>query len=126
MERRDFLKGILAAGVAPAVVKAENLMKIYVPPEPDIYTNIVTIGEMSDNPDIIQFGESINPANNGLYQVVDVSHDDYGIVIDADGMTTAELYDEVKRMTRTKEPEFGMIHGGRQGTFVLDRKLKMS
>lgn len=28
MDRRDFMKGILAAGVAPAIVKAENIMRI--------------------------------------------------------------------------------------------------
>ena len=28
MNRRDFMKGILAAGIAPAIVKAENLMRI--------------------------------------------------------------------------------------------------
>ena len=28
MNRRDFMKGILAAGMAPAIVKAENIMRI--------------------------------------------------------------------------------------------------
>lgn len=31
--RRDFLKGILAASMAPAIVRAESLMKLYVPNE---------------------------------------------------------------------------------------------
>jgi hypothetical protein len=31
MDRRGFLKAILAAAAAPAIVKAENLMKLYVP-----------------------------------------------------------------------------------------------
>ena len=31
MDRRDFLKVILATGIAPAIVRAESLMKIYVP-----------------------------------------------------------------------------------------------
>ncbi len=33
MNRRGFLTSILAAGAAPAVVKADSLMKIIVPPE---------------------------------------------------------------------------------------------
>lgn len=33
MNRRNFLGAMLAAASAPAVVKAENLMKIFVPPE---------------------------------------------------------------------------------------------
>jgi hypothetical protein len=36
MKRRDFLKAILATGMAPAIVKAENIMRIYVPPEKKI------------------------------------------------------------------------------------------
>jgi len=156
MKRRDFLKGLsgcIAAAQAPAFVRAGSLMNIYVPPEPkilsravdgDVYTSFVTFGEISD-PDIRQFGGSIeirssaNPANNGLYQVVDVS-DGYesiedrdgwranisarkvireggwyepgdGIVIDAEGRTTAELYEEIKRRTRI---------------LSLDKKLKIS
>lgn len=31
MERRNFLAGILAAGMAPAIVRAESLMRIVVP-----------------------------------------------------------------------------------------------
>ncbi len=31
--RRGFLKGILAFGMAPAVVKAENIMRIWTPPQ---------------------------------------------------------------------------------------------
>ena len=33
MDRRGFLKSMLAAAAAPAIVKAENLMKLYVPPQ---------------------------------------------------------------------------------------------
>lgn len=33
MNRRGFLQSILAAGIAPAIVKAENLMGIYIPPK---------------------------------------------------------------------------------------------
>lgn len=38
MNRRGFLGAILAGAAAPAVVKAESLMKIWVPPEPKIWT----------------------------------------------------------------------------------------
>ena len=31
MNKRDFMKGILALGIAPAIVKAENLMRIATP-----------------------------------------------------------------------------------------------
>jgi len=33
ISRRGFLKGMLALGAAPAICKAENLMKIFVPPQ---------------------------------------------------------------------------------------------
>ena len=33
MNRRGFLTGMLALGAAPAICKAENLMKVFVPPE---------------------------------------------------------------------------------------------
>lgn len=32
--RRSFLAGILAAGAAPAIVRASSVMKLWVPPEP--------------------------------------------------------------------------------------------
>lgn len=37
MDRRGFLKAMLAAAAAPAIVRAESLMKIYVPPEPKLF-----------------------------------------------------------------------------------------
>lgn len=37
MNRRGFLKAMLAAAAAPAIVRAESLMKIYVPPEPKLF-----------------------------------------------------------------------------------------
>ena len=40
-QRRIFLKGLLAVVAAPAIVKADNLMKIWVPPEPRIVTSSV-------------------------------------------------------------------------------------
>ena len=33
MERRDFLKGMIVAAAAPAIVKAENIMRIATPRE---------------------------------------------------------------------------------------------
>jgi len=33
MKRRNFIKTILAAATAPAFIKADNLMKIYLPPQ---------------------------------------------------------------------------------------------
>ena len=38
MNRRGFLKGILALGVAPAYVKSESLMGLYVPKYDGIFT----------------------------------------------------------------------------------------
>lgn len=40
MTRRQFLKTIAAAAAAPAIVKAENIMPIQVPPEPKIVTSV--------------------------------------------------------------------------------------
>ena len=38
MNRRNFFKAMLAAASAPAIVKADSLMKIWVPPEKKIVT----------------------------------------------------------------------------------------
>ena len=40
MKRRSFLSSILAAGMAPAIVKASSIMKIWVPPEREIYMGV--------------------------------------------------------------------------------------
>ncbi len=47
MNRRGFLGAMLGLAAAPAIVKAENIMKIWVPPEPSIITlgqDVVTVG----------------------------------------------------------------------------------
>lgn len=36
ISRRNFLHGLLAAAAAPAIVRSESLMKIWVPPEPKL------------------------------------------------------------------------------------------
>lgn len=38
MQRRGFLAAMLAAAAAPAIVKAESLMKLYVPPARKVWT----------------------------------------------------------------------------------------
>lgn len=40
MNRRGFLKSILAAAVAPAIVKADNLMKLYVPNQDLVFDGV--------------------------------------------------------------------------------------
>lgn len=42
MERRDFLRAMLGVAMAPAVVKAENIMKIWVP-EQEIEVPVMTV-----------------------------------------------------------------------------------
>lgn len=59
MERRLFLKGLTGLFVAPAIVKAESLMKIVVPKQ-EIITDLRTIpnalffGDMTWNPEMCQ------------------------------------------------------------------------
>jgi hypothetical protein len=161
MKRRDFLKGMLAASCAPAIVKAENIMRIAVPPEPaivigeDVYANVITIGNMQPDSDArvycqntgLQIGDSVtfggaeNRSNNGVFRVTAIedssftvepkaaemirdggwreiggddvgaglrtnkwlTHDEYGVVIDANGKTVEQLYDEIKYHTRRGE-----------------------
>lgn len=136
MKRRDFLKGILAAGVAPAVVKAENIMKIAVPPKILVpgkygmftdgkvvyYANPITIGNMPPEPGaIIHNGygyddKSAQMIRDGGWREIggdelapgirtkkyDI-HDEYGIVIDAEGRSINELYEDVKQVIRHPE-----------------------
>lgn len=44
MKRRSFLAGMLGAAIAPAIVRSESLMKIYVPKE-DIITLNFRVGD---------------------------------------------------------------------------------
>ena len=52
MNRRDFLKTMIAAAAAPAIVKADNIMKIWVPPEKRIinYPELYVDGIRNDTP----------------------------------------------------------------------------
>jgi hypothetical protein len=43
MDRRGFIKTMLAAATAPAIVKADNIMRVWVPPEKKIITNEIYI-----------------------------------------------------------------------------------
>ncbi len=38
MDRRTFLRGATLVAVAPMVIKASHLMRVWVPPEPEIFT----------------------------------------------------------------------------------------
>ena len=50
MQRRSFLASILTAGAAPAIIKADSLMKLWVPPA----RRIIPVGYLS-------FSGSMNP-----------------------------------------------------------------
>lgn len=56
MKRRRFLKGAAALFVAPAIVRADSLMKIWVPPEPRFgyYDNVTWYS--NETPDKFEFG----------------------------------------------------------------------
>lgn len=208
MKRRTFLKGLagcIAATQAPAILARENVMDIFVPKQ---YANIVTLGDLSAQAAVKQWGvingpystiqidgglvigDSIeisgsgNPANNGLYKVASIDgagktitlengyeidknaaelireggwqeiggeplgggvhvrkhllNHEYGMIIDADGKSIEELYEEVKHATReahslTRDetdlyPGWKSFAGGQRcgKTFALDKKLKIS
>lgn len=44
MNRRGFLESIIAAAAAPAIVRADSLMKIIVPPAPVYHTGGIVLG----------------------------------------------------------------------------------
>lgn len=105
------MQGILAAGIAPAFVKADSLMKIAAP----TYASggIVTLGE-------------VNPG--GWFD-----ERDYNVVIDAQGHTLEEVYNDVKYNLRRSNEEFEalekkreryrILYGGRRGgkTYAVNR-----
>ncbi len=62
--RRGFLKSILALGAAPAICKAENLMKIYVPKQGIFIPT--GFGLMTWNPEL----KLINPSIRGNTKVI--------------------------------------------------------
>jgi hypothetical protein len=47
MDRRGFLQSILAAAVAPAVIKVENAMRLWVPKTPEILVATSLPGDIS-------------------------------------------------------------------------------
>jgi hypothetical protein len=48
MNRREFLTGLLALGAAPAIVRAESLMKIWTPPQDIILPTLdITVPNMA-------------------------------------------------------------------------------
>ena len=49
IDRRDFLKTMIAAAAAPAIVRAESLMPIYVPKEQKIFTYDQVVLAMPDD-----------------------------------------------------------------------------
>ena len=71
MNRRGFLASMLALAAAPAIVKAESLMKIYVPkPEPIItgfdFGNGDFTVEMWVKPNVEQWNHIAQVRNNGV------------------------------------------------------------
>ena len=61
MDRRTFLKGILATATAPAIVKADNLMNIWVPPRERISLREVMVRSS---------GVTLQPYQENMYRWV--------------------------------------------------------
>ena len=62
MNRRSFLKGLGILGAAPAIVKAENIMKIWTPPKDIIIPDMVFLNGVLQSP-----AEMANPKFAGHY-----------------------------------------------------------
>jgi hypothetical protein len=62
MRRRSFLAGLLAGAAAPAIVRAESLMKLWVPPAP----RVITLGEFTRECNKVFWGWDIGaPGGDG-------------------------------------------------------------
>ncbi len=97
LTRRQFLQGMIAAGAAPAIVKAENLMKLYVPPE----KKIITSSSFTDGLRMVitdslgqQYSFPVEQRGNGFYHVtvdktIDARHSQ---IIGGDKMTIGPSY----------------------------------
>ena len=62
MNRRSFLKGLGILGVAPAIVKAENIMRIWTPPKDIVIPDMVFLNGVLQTPE-----QLANPTHAGNY-----------------------------------------------------------
>lgn len=65
MNRRGFLKGILAAGVAPAVVSSAALMPLWTPPRP-----VLTTADIKRAVEKMQSHDALFTGEIGQYETV--------------------------------------------------------
>lgn len=85
MNRRGFLKAAAMIVAAPAIVKAENLMKVWVPPEKKIITPETSVIKISDG--ILDVGHVFtitgynNPDGSGPQKFVVLGPDDAGGIV---------------------------------------------
>lgn len=91
MNRRGFLQAMLAASVAPAVVKAENIMKIWVPPEPEIIKPVMTIYD--DGAEDFTVESWVQPATLGTWFHVALVRNDGNIDKYLNGKKVKQLPD---------------------------------
>lgn len=100
LSRRGFLGAILAAGAAPAIVKAESLMKVFVPPVKVLIAN----RSVSDVP--IGLGKTLYTGEIGRYEGFRVVYDEL-------------TYYPETGLTFPTEDQIREIHVGRNGSWKL-------
>lgn len=67
MTRRGFLKGILAAAVAPAIVRVESLMPLWTPPEFELPLNPLFAGEVGQFNGFVIHSEAARRWSRAIY-----------------------------------------------------------
>jgi len=79
--RRGFLGAIFAAAAAPAIVRAESLMKIYVPPQEIVYETLgpydINSYTYSDGSTILTRQQMIDQLLPELNKLFNIEHSKY-------------------------------------------------
>jgi len=68
MNRRGFLKSILAAAVAPAIVRVESLMPLWTPPEFELSRNPLLAGEVGQFNGFVMNSEAVRRFSVALFR----------------------------------------------------------
>lgn len=112
MNRRGFLSGILAGTAAPAVVRSESLMRLWVPPQRVWHTGGIAVPfRYRSDPFLLQqFFEPIEAATKTI--IMFVKHDDFLLApsiqaqilkrTDLPSRRAVAVRDEVFQLGRTK------------------------
>ena len=117
MDRRKFLQGAAALFAAPAIVKADSLMKIWVPPKPEFVTF------RRPNPYYVtEFGriDDVRLVETPEIELIEP----YGVEYDLEGRSINELYHAIDTGNLKEVPSDTPVSQEPQSYITIRRPYK--